>query len=154
MTGIGAGVVAEHGGGDVEVVGDDLAAADDGALVEVLLDAPQVAGVHDAGVVGAGAGVGAVELADGGDQCVGERLADAAVDEHVVGGDARLPGVEELPPRDPPCCGGHVGVGGHDGGRLPTELEGDGSEVPGSRLHHHPGHASVAGVEDVVEALL
>ena len=39
-------------------------------------------------------------------------------------------------------------------GALAPQLQGDGGEVAGRRLHHQTAHRAAAGVEDVVEALL
>ena len=39
-------------------------------------------------------------------------------------------------------------------GALPSQLQGDGGEVAGRRLHHQTAHRAAPGVEDVVKALL
>ena len=76
-----------------------------------------------------------------------------AIDEHVVGGDAGLAGVEPLAPGHAP--GGHPQVGGavDDDGALASELERDGREVGHRGGHDHATDRAVARVEDVVEVL-
>lgn len=48
----------------------------------------------------------------------------------------------------------HVGVLVNNSGRLAAELEGQGGQVDGSRLHDDLGDGAVAGVEDVVPLVL
>ena len=81
-------------------------------------------------------------------------MLDRLLDEHVVGGDARLAGVDELAPRDPAGGDLDVGVGGDDRRALAAELERDRREVLGGGRHHDAADGAVAGVEDVVEPLL
>ena len=107
--------------------------------------------VDDAREVGAALRICAVErgdlLAELGDQLV----VYGSLDQHVVRCDARLPGVDELAPRDATGRHGHVGMSTDDGRALSTQLQRDGCQVLGSGAHDHPRHASVAGVQDVVE---
>ena len=58
------------------------------------------------------------------------------VDEHVVGRDAGLAGVEELAPGDPAGGDVEVGAGVHVGGRLAAQLEDGRGEVLGGGLRH------------------
>ncbi len=75
------------------------------------------------------------------------------LDEHVVGGDARLAGVDELAPGDAPGGDVDVGVAADDRRALAAQLQGDRGEVLGCGAHHDPGDVAVARVDDVVEAL-
>jgi hypothetical protein len=103
---------------------------------------------------GEAAGSAPVELADDLDQLVDQGVLALAVDEHVVGGDAGLAGVEELAPRHAVGGDAEVGARGDDGRRLAPELEHGGREVLGRRLGHDLAHGGGAGEEDVVPALL
>ena len=75
------------------------------------------------------------------------------LDEHVVRCDARLPGVDELSPRDPPCSHLDVRVPADDRRALPAELQRHRRQVLRRGTHDDAPDASVARVEDVVEAL-
>src|SRR5690606_14271343 len=96
-------------------------------------DPLEVAVVDDPGVVGAPRRVVPVHGADGVGQPVDELVVHRLVDEHVVGGDAGLAGVQQLPPGDAP--GGDVDAGAavDDHRRLAAELERDRREVLGGR---------------------
>jgi hypothetical protein len=107
---------------------DDLAVA---AGVEQAGQPGEVGLVDDPGVVPRHARIRAVEAADGLRQRPQQRRLDGAVDEHVVRGHARLAGVQELGPREASCRHLQVGVGGHDGRALASELERDRREVLG-----------------------
>ena len=107
--------------------------------------------VDDAGVVGAGGGIGAVEVTDGAADLLHELLVSGACDEHVVGRDARLTRVQELAECDAPRRDLDVGGGVDDDGGFATELERQRGQMLRGRLHDDPADAAVAGVEDVVE---
>ena len=109
--------------------------------------------VDDAAVVGRRRRIVAVEVVHRAQQRTEQLVLDRRVDEHVVGRDARLPGVDELAPRDAPGGDLDVGVGGDDGRALATELERDRREVLRRSGHDDPADGAVAGVEDVVELL-
>ncbi len=105
------------------------------------------------GEVGALLGIGTVKLTDRPDDAVDELVVHLTLDEHVVGRDARLAGIEELAPRD--SFRGHreVGVAADNRGALAAQFERDRGEVLGRGLHHNAGHPRVAGVDDVIETL-
>ena len=134
-----------------------LAAVDHltGALVvEQPGQAGEVAVVDDASVVRHWCGVVAVELAHRVAQAGGQRTLDPPVDEHVVGRDAGLARVDVLAPRDAPRGDVEVGAAVDDGRALAAELERHRREVLRGGGHHHPTDGAVAGVEDVVPALV
>ena len=120
---------------------------------EQALQARHVPVVDDAAEARAALGVGAVEVADLLGQLVDEGVLHGVVDEHVVGRDAGLAGVEELPPRDAAGRDVEVGAGVHVGGRLAAELERGRREVLGGGLGDDPADRGRAGEEDVVPAL-
>ena len=90
---------------------------------------------------------------DGAQHGTHERVLHRGIDQHVVRGNTRLAGVEELRPRDPSRGDVDVGVGGHDRGALATQLERHRGEVLGRSGHDDAADRAVAGVEDVVELL-
>ncbi len=71
--------------------------------------------------------------------------------EHVVGRDARLPGVEALAVHHAAGSLGHREAAPDNGRRLAAEFQRDGSEILGSRAHHMAADAGRAGEEKVVE---
>ena len=70
--------------------------------------------------------------------------------ENIVRGDAGLPGIQELALGDPLAGQAHVRIGAHDGGALTSKLQRDGSEMPGSSLHHDLSHPRATGKEYIV----
>ena len=96
----------------------------------------------------------AVELGDRRGEAVDQAITYGTFHQHVVRGDAGLPGVEELTPGN--SAGGHIeiGVGSHDGGALATQLEGDGREVLSRSPHDDTTDVGGAREEDVVEGQL
>ena len=107
-------------------------------------------------VVDDGAVVGAieplrVELAEvaaiGGDKVI--HLATGQ--QHIVGGDADLPGVEALAEDHPLDRGGDRHVGGDETGALATQLKGEGGELGRGGGHHQLAHHGGAGKEQVIE---
>ena len=106
--------------------------------------------VHDARVVGV-AGERRVHRAHGPLQG-GDELVDArARHQHVVGRDARLPGVQELRERDAACGFGQVAIDVDDRRRLPAELQRDGRQILGRGERDLPADRGRAGEEQVIE---
>ncbi len=97
--------------------------------------------------------IGPVEAPDLGDEELQQARFHATVDEHVVGRDARLAGVDEFPVRDAAGDDREVRVSGDDGRGLPAQLERYRGQVRRRGLHDDPPDARVPRVEDVVEPL-
>ena len=75
----------------------------------------------------------------------------AAGQQHIVGGDADLPGVEALAEDHPLDRGGDRHVGGDETGALATQLKGEGGELGRGGGHHQLAHHGGAGKEQVIE---
>ena len=106
--------------------------------------------VDDRGVVGV-VDNARVELRNRGLRGLHEVLNSVALDQHVVGGDAGLPGIEQLAADDALCSRRVVVLGMHDRGRLAAELERDRREVRRCGLHDEPADGRGAGEQNVVE---
>ncbi len=150
------GDAGEHRRGEVAGTTVAAAAGDDGfvaAGVEQPDQPVEVTVVDDASEVRRHLRVLAVEVVHRAQHGAEELILDGPGDEDVVGGDARLAGVGEPPPRDPSGGDVDVGVGRDDRRALATELERHRGEVLRRRPHDDLRHRRAARVEDVVEAL-
>ena len=146
------GDVGEHRGG--EVAPRDVHLATNRRTVHQAGQPLGVLGGDDAAVVRAGTRVVPEHLPDRALQLRHQLGLGAGGAQHVVGGHAGLPGVDELRPHDAAGRRPQVGLGAHPGGGLAAELQGHRRQVLGRGPHHDPPHALAPGVEDVVPGQL
>lgn len=115
-------------------------------------DAVEVAVVDDPAVVAAHLRIGAVELANCVADLFDESIGHGVFNEHIVGSDTSLPGVQEPSPGDSPRGDGHVGVRKDQGGVLSPELERDRSQVWGRGLEDGARRVRSPRVDHVIDA--
>ena len=82
---------------------------------------------------------------------LGKLLLLAARQQHIVGSDAGLPGIDQLAVGHLERSGLHIAVLRNDAGRLAPELQRGGRQVHGCRLRHTPPHGRGAGEQQMVE---
>jgi len=109
-----------------------LAAIDDGAVIR----AGQPLGIEAGEVIAIGLDKG---------------LLLTARQQHIVGGDADLAGVEALAEDHPLHRQRQRHVGGDEAGALATEFQGERGELGGRRGHYQPAHGGGAGKQQVIE---
>ena len=85
--------------------------------------------VHNAPVIAVEQRIGSVHFRGAASQQGDELVMHVAFHQHVVGRDARLPAIEELPERDAPCGEREIGVRSDDAGAFSSQLERDGGQV-------------------------
>lgn len=82
--------------------------------------------VYDAPVIAVKQRIGSVHFCGVSSQQGDEFVMYVALHEHVVGCDARLPAIEELPECDASCGEREIGVRSDDAGAFSSQLERDG----------------------------
>ena len=108
----------------------------------------------DSGVVGARGGIGPIEPGDRIGDSGEEAVLDCTVDQQVVRGYARLPGVEVFSPDDTAGRLDDIDVILDDTGALAPQLEGYRGRAFGRGLHDEPSDPRRAGIEDIVKPFL
>ena len=76
------------------------------------------------------------------------------VDKEVIGRNARLAGVDGLPPCDTPCGNLNVRASIDDAGAFSSQFQNDRRQMFGSGPHHDLAETRTSGKENDVEALL